>query len=67
MNGNPATPEEVETIVQLRKEGLNLQQIADRVGRTRRSVEVIVVRHRENISHVRGWDRLICTPRFGAK
>ena len=67
MNTNPATPEEIQQIIKHARRGLTLQEIADQVGRTRRSVEVVVARHRESISRAHGWDRLICTPRFGAK
>ena len=66
MNGNPATPEEIKKIIGLARRGLNMQEIANRVGRTRRSVEVVICRHREEIYKAHGWHRLICTPRFGA-
>jgi len=67
MNGNPATPEEVKKIIGLARRGLTMQEIANRVGRTSRSVQVVVQKHREDIFKVEGWQRLICTPRFGAK
>lgn len=66
MNGKPATKEEIDGIMELWTKGLVYKDIGKEFGRSSRSIETIVTRHRNTWTRNFNFPHIIHAKRFGA-
>ena len=66
MNGNPITPDEIHEERTLGAKGLRYKEIGEKVGRSEKSIECIVLRNRNIWSRDFNFPQMIRAKRFGA-
>ena len=66
MNGKPYTPEEVNQIMVMYSKGMLFQEIGDKFGRSRKSIEGIVTRNRGVWTRNFNFPEVLHAKRFGA-
>jgi len=66
MNGNAITPDEVHEVMTLWAKGLMYKEIGEKVGRSYKSIECIVLRNRNIWSRDFNFPQIMRAKRFGA-
>ena len=66
MNGKPITYEEINQIMLMYSKGMMYRDIGDVVGRSRKSIEAVVLRHRGVWTRNFNFPEIIHAKRFGA-